>query len=115
MRLIRNIKLKYSIIHHLLLLREGVEPCRFAHGHGWTSCRGTTEIPEKCPDLENIFPVFFTDKPISRRPEVEVAGEVGEAGVEVARNQLAVSGWSGGGQRGHHGGHTCRTEGQQRR
>ena len=50
--------------------------------------------------------MYFTDKPVSRRPEVEVAGEVGEAGVEVARNQLAVSGWSGGGQRGHHGGHT---------
>lgn len=54
----------------------------------------------------NIFPMSFTDKPVSRRPKVEVAGEVGEAGVEVARDQLAVSGWSGGGQRGHHGGHT---------
>ena len=59
----------------------------------------------------------FNNKPVSRGPKVEVAGEVGEAGVEVAGDQLAVSGWCGGGQRRYHVGNTCSTEGgsQQRR
>jgi len=65
-------------MRHLLLLREGVEPGRFGC-HRRSSCRGRHKIPVSC------------------RTEVEVAGQVGETGVQVARDELTVGGGGGDG------------------
>ena len=83
-------------IHHLLLmLREGIKPCRLGR-HRRPSCWDWGKIPERQILLRDISEV--RSQPISRGAEVEVAGEVGEAGVQVSRHQLAVS--RGGGHQG---------------
>ena len=52
---------------------------------------------------------YFKTKslPVSCRTEVEVAGQVGETGVQVARDELTVGGGGGDGVV-----HTCTEEGQ---
>ena len=77
----------------MLLLREGVEPGRFGC-HRWSSGRGRHKIPEK--NSLKIKSYFKTKSlPVSCRTEVEVAGQVGETGVQVARDELTVGGWAG--------------------